>query len=223
MANKYNTIIFDLDGTLLDTASDLQNAMNLTMNHYGFPTHSRENIISFINDGARMLVTRALPESEREEKRVSEILKTYLEMYDKYPNEKTTAYEGVVDLVKQLKIQGYKLAVVSNKPDRHTKLLAKFYFGEDTFDYVSGSGDDLPIKPDRLCIDLALEKMGCCDTEKVLFVGDSHVDVTTAKNAQVDCVGVTWGFHGKNGFRDTVPNFYADNAKKLYDIIAGRV
>lgn len=223
MEIKYSTIVFDLDGTLLDTAGDLHNSINLTMNYYGFPTHTRQEVVSFINDGARMLVTRALPESEREHERVSEILKTYLEMYDKHPNEKTFAYDGVVDLVKQLKKQGCKLAVVSNKPDRHTKLLVNFYFGQDTFDYVSGSGDDLPRKPDRLCVDLALEKMGCTDREKVLFVGDSHVDVTTAKNADVDCVGVTWGFHGKCGFRDCLPDFYADDTKKLYDIISGRV
>ena len=127
-----------------------------------------------------------------------------------------------MDLVKRLKDEGYVLSVVSNKPERHVKMLCDIFFGEGTFSYISGTGDSKPVKPSRECVDLALETMGE-SAKNLIFVGDSHVDVKTAHNSGVPCVGVTWGFHGKNGFRDEKVDFYADNTDELYRIISGDI
>lgn len=221
MAKKYTSVMFDLDGTLLDTIDDIQNAINITMREYGFPEHSRDEVRSFINDGAFMLIKRAIPESEREDENAKKILLRYLEIYDEHVNEKTHPYEGCKELVARLKKEGFRLAVVSNKPDRHVRLLSEFFFGKDTFEYVSGSGLGMPSKPDRECVDRAVRQMKI-DIRDMLYVGDSHVDSETAHNAGVPCAGVTWGFHGRNGFLDSIPDFYIDNADQLYNLICGK-
>ncbi len=222
MQRKFDCIMFDLDGTILDTIDDIQNVINITMAEFGHPLHTREEARSFINDGAFMLIKRALPENVREDDEyVTRAFTRYLENYDEHVDDMTKAYEGMQELIKKLKSEGYTLAVVSNKPDRHVKILAKQFFGEDTFSYLSGSGLDLPRKPAKECIEIPLEILGI-EKEKVLYVGDSHVDVKSARNAGVKCAGVTWGFHGKNGFRDQVCDYYADTCDQLYDIISGK-
>ncbi len=222
MAKKYTSIMFDLDGTLLDTIGDIKHNINLTMRKLGYPEHTYEETRTFINDGAYKLIERALPEGKKDEKTVKETLGIYLSNYDKNVCTETCAYEGVTELVKRLKNKGYVLSVVSNKPERHVKMLCDIFFGENTFSYISGTGADKPVKPDRRCVDSALEYMGE-KRENLLYVGDSHVDVLTAHNADVPCAGVTWGFHGKLGFKDTKPDFYIDNTDELYKLITGDI
>ncbi len=216
----YTCILFDLDGTLLDTIGDIKHNINLTMKFLGFPEHTYEETRTFINDGAYKLIERALPEGHKDEKTVGETLEMYLSNYDKNVCCETTAYEGVVELIRRLKDEGYALGVVSNKPERHVVMLCEMFFGKDTFCYISGTGEGKPVKPDRACVALALEAMGQT-AENMLYVGDSHVDVLTAHNSAVPCAGVTWGFHGKNGFKDQTPDFYIDSAQQLYDLISG--
>ena len=215
---KYSCIMFDLDGTLLDTVGDIHYNINLAMKHFGYPERTVDEALSFINDGAFMLIKRALPEGYKDDENVKRVLEYYLECYDKNLCVKTRAYTGICELVQRLKTEKYKLCVVSNKPERHVIMLCDKFFGRDTFCYISGTGGEKPVKPDAKCVGSALESVGECK-EKLLFVGDSHVDVKTARNAGVDCVGVTWGFHGKNGFRDSLPDFYANNTDGLYKII----
>lgn len=222
MAKKYTCVMFDLDGTLLDTIGDIKYNINLTMKSLGYPEHTYEETRTFINDGAYKLIERALPEGKKDEKTVSETLSIYLSNYDKNVCTETRAYDGIAELVKQLKEEGYVLSVVSNKPERHVKMLCDIFFGEGTFSYISGTGGDKPVKPNKECVDKALEYMGE-KHENLLYVGDSHVDVTTAHNAGVPCAGVTWGFHGKDGFKDTIPDYYIDNTDQLYKLITGDV
>ena len=214
--------MFDLDGTLLDTIGDIKHNINLTMKSLGYPEHTYEETRTFINDGAFKLIERALPEGKKDEKTVRETLEIYLSNYDKNVCTETRAYDGIVDTVKRLKDEGYVLSVVSNKPERHVKMLCDIFFGEDTFSYISGTGGDKPVKPNRECVELALSTMGR-KADDLIYVGDSHVDVKTAHNAGVPCIGVTWGFHGKLGFKDEIPDFYADNTDELYAIIAGDI
>lgn len=214
--------MFDLDGTLLDTIGDIKHNINLTMKSLGYPEHTYEETRTFINDGAFKLIERALPEGKKDEKTVRETLEIYLSNYDKNVCAETRAYDGIVDTVKKLKDEGYVLSVVSNKPERHVKMLCDIFFGEDTFSYISGTGGDKPVKPNRECVELALSTMGR-KADDLIYVGDSHVDVKTAHNAGVPCIGVTWGFHGKLGFKDEIPDFYADNTDQLYAIIAGDI
>ena len=222
MSKKYKCIMFDLDGTLLDTIGDIKHNINLTMQHFGFPLHTYEQTRSFINDGSYKLIERAMPEGKKDEESVRGALEIYLSNYDKNVCIETRAYDGICELIGTLKTEGYLLCVVSNKPERHVKMLCDMFFGSDTFCYISGTGSDKPVKPDKRCIQLPLEQFGITSSE-TLYVGDSHVDVRAARNAGCDCVGVTWGFHGKDGFRDEVADYYADNAEKLYRIIAGGV
>lgn len=222
MTKKFKCVMFDLDGTLLDTIGDIKHNINLTMKELGYPEHTYEETRSFINDGSFKLIERASPEDKRDEKTVRAALEIYLSNYDKNVCTETVAYEGITELVKRLKEEGYVLAVVSNKPERHVKMLCDIFFGENTFSYISGTGGDKPVKPSKECIDKALEALGMGEQDFV-YVGDSHVDVKTAHNSGAPCIGVTWGFHGKDGFRDEVCDFYADNAKQLYEIITGEV
>ena len=222
MAKKYTCVMFDLDGTLLDTIGDIKHNINLTMKELGYPEHTYEETRTFINDGAYKLIERALPEGKKDEKTVRETLEIYLSNYDKNVCTETRAYDGIVDTVKRLKNEGYTLSVVSNKPERHVRMLCDIFFGEGTFSYISGTGGDKPVKPNKECVELALKTMGQ-KAEDLIYVGDSHVDVKTAHNAGVPCIGVTWGFHGKLGFKDEICDFYADNTDELYAIIAGDI
>ena len=214
----YKSVMFDLDGTLLDTIGDITNNINRVMREFGYPLHTRQEARSYINDGALKLIQRALPEGENSEENAKRVLSRYLEIYDEHVNEETVPYEGVKELVAKLKAKGIYLSVVSNKPDRHVKMLAEHHFGVGTFSYISGSGLDLPKKPDRECVDRAVKSMGI-SYNGLLYVGDSHVDVRTAHNAGLLCAGVTWGFHGKDGFLDQTPDFLVDNAMQLYELI----
>lgn len=214
---KYKGVVFDMDGTLLDTLEDMQYSVNIAMKEYGFPLHTLEDIRHFINNGAHRLIELCLPEDKRDEKTVTEVLGRYLEIYAKDVCIKTHPYDGIEELMKKLHDEGYKLAVVSNKPDACAKLLSDKFFG-DTVIYTSGSGIGLPTKPDKECVARAAKFMGL-DKEELIFVGDSCVDVLTAHNGGLECVGVTWGFHGANGFGEDAPDYTVGNANELYKII----
>ncbi len=220
MSKKYTCILFDLDGTLLDTIGDIKYNINKTMKALGYPEHTYEETRTFINDGAYKLIERALPEGHKDEQTVKSTLEMYLANYDKNVCNETVAYDGIVELVKRLKDEGYALGVVSNKPERHVIMLCEIFFGKGTFSYISGTGGDKPVKPSKECVELALSAMGQT-AENLLYVGDSHVDVITAHNSNAPCAGVTWGFHGRLGFKDQTPDFYIDNTGQLYDLISG--
>ena len=220
MAKQFKAVLFDLDGTLLDTVGDIHHNVNLTMKEFGYPTHTREKVTSFINRGALYLITKALPEYARNSENVEKVLSRYLEIYDKYVSVETVPYEGISQLIEKLKNQGVLMAVVSNKPERHVKLLCEKFFGKNTFAYISGTGGDKPVKPSRECVDMALSHLGTRH-EDTLFVGDSDVDVNTAKNSGLVSAGVTWGFHGKDSFKDDFPDNYIHNAQQLYSLIMG--
>lgn len=221
MAKQYKAALFDLDGTLLDTIGDIHHNVNLAMQEFGYPVHTKDEVRSFVNNGALDLMTKAVPEEARDRENVEKVLKRYLEIYDKYVSVETVPYEGVVDVIHRLKDEGVLLAVVSNKPERHVKLLAEKFFGEGTFSYISGTGGDKPVKPNRECVDIALESLGVKHEDSV-FIGDSNVDMNTAHNSGLLGGGVTWGFHGKDSFKSSVPDIYIDNAEQLYKLISGK-
>ena len=214
----YKLVIFDLDGTLLDTIDDIENSVNLTMKEFGYPTHSREMVCSFINDGSFKCIQRSLPNGKNDEENTKIVHKKYLEIYDENFCVRTKAYDGIVEMIQRLKEDGVLMAVVSNKPEKYVKILLESIYGKDTFVYMSGTGEGLPTKPSRECCDRVIQKIQV-PSEKILFVGDSHVDVTTAHNAQLECAGVMWGFHGENGFLDKIPDYYIYNTEQLYLLI----
>ena len=211
---KYKCVIFDMDGTILDTTEDVTKSVNLTLEEFGYPLHTSKEVVSYLNNGAVKLIERALPENARDTDNVLKVHKRYLEIYSEHVCEKTHPYDGIFELLVKMKEQGIKLAVVSNKPQVQVKMLAEKCFPEGMFEYSSGSGEGIPTKPDKACIDKALDVLKV-DKKDVLYVGDSYVDVLTAKNSDIVCAGVLWGFAGENSFIEHKPDITVKNADEL--------
>ncbi len=187
-------IIFDLDGTLADTMNDLGTAMNAMLRSYGYSERTREELISFINKGARYFVWKSLPDGltdDPESDTVTAAMKIYSENYAKCYLDKTAEYEGITEALTKLKARGVKMGVLSNKPDRFVKEIVEKLF-PDMFVCAYGQ-TDLPVKPDPAAALMVAEKLGVSHSE-CAFVGDSDIDMTTAINAEMLPVGVSWGY-----------------------------
>ncbi len=185
-------VIFDLDGTLLNTYEDLANAVNFALASYGFPVHSPEMYKIFAGNGTDVMITRALPESERNKETLKKVREIYFQYYDAHSGECTCPYDGIVKLLTELKSRGIKLAVTSNKIEFMTQSVIKTYFG-DTFDFVTGQCDGINPKPDPSMVFKAMKTLGV-EPSECLYVGDTGVDIQTGKNAGIYTVGVLWGF-----------------------------
>lgn len=178
-------ILFDLDGTLLDTLGDLHASTNAVLRSFGYPERTVDEVRRFVGNGARVLIQQAVPAGE--ETRVDEVLSAFQTYYAAHCDILTRPYPGIPALLADLEGK-YPLAVVSNKPDRAVKELAKIYF--PTL-YARGESADCPRKPAPDMVRAAMEALGA---ERCVYVGDSEVDVLTAKNAGMPCLSVTWGF-----------------------------
>jgi phosphoglycolate phosphatase len=189
----YKAVIFDLDGTLLDTLEDLGNAVNRVLTANGFPTHKIDAYRYFIGDGEAMLITRALPEEKRSDKIISTCLEEYRYDYDRNWNVNTKPYDGVAGMLDALVVHGFKLAILSNKPHEFTKLCVTGLLSKWTFDAVFGQREPIPRKPDPTgALKIAGElKIPPSD---FLYLGDTAVDMKTAIAANMFPVGVLWGF-----------------------------
>lgn len=210
-------VIFDVDGTLLNTYEDLASAVNYALKEKGYPTHVAEKFKMFAGNGTDMMLWRALPEDVRSEKSVAEIKPLYLEYYDTHTGEFTRPYEGIKELINTLKGMGLKLGVVSNKIDFMTQIVIKEYFGE-VFDYVLGQKDNVPVKPDPAMV---FETMNALKVkpEECIFVGDSGVDAQTGKNSGAFMVGVLWGFRDEAELRANGANEVISKAEELLKFI----
>ena len=186
---KYNAVLFDLDGTLLDTLGDLHLGVNVALENHGYPQRTLEEIRAFVGNGARELMRCALPAGTTETE-IEEILREYLDWYAVNFCVKAAPYAGVKAVVDALIEKGVKVAVVSNKPDATTKKLGEMFFpGLPAF----GQRDDTPKKPAPEMVWKAMETLGVT-AEEAVYVGDSEVDVATARNAGLPLVAVSWGF-----------------------------
>ena len=191
---KYKAIIFDLDGTLLDTASDLARAVNHVLTAHGLPCRTEKDVIAFTGNGADVLMRKAAP-SDIDEDELKIVTKEFKEYYALHSADNSFPYDGIEDVLKELYDQNYKLAVVSNKVHTATEPLTHKYFGK----YIKVAVGDIAgyeKKPKLGTLKLALDKLGVdfCD---VVYIGDSEVDVMTAKNADMSLISVSWGFRSK--------------------------
>lgn len=191
----YKTVIFDLDGTLLDTLQDLHSSVNAALAQYGLPSRSIDEVRCFIGNGIAKLVQRAI--GAENQAYFDGVLSAFKAHYGAHCKDKTSPYEGVLEVLKTLKAAGVKTAVVSNKADFAVKLLAEEYFKDLLLDAV-GENEAAGVRkkpaPDSL---FAVMQGLNADKREVVYVGDSEVDIQTAKNAGVDCISVTWGFKDK--------------------------
>lgn len=193
--NPFQAIIFDLDGTLLDTLADIGDSVNQMLTEYGFPNHSMDDYRRFIGNGIKMLVARALPLEGRSDVIFSACLRRARENYWENWNRKTRPYAGIMDLLDALEKRALPKAVLSNKPHNFTVRYVEAYFAKHVFQVVMGQNDRFPVKPDPAsALDIA-RQMGL-PPSAFLFVGDSLVDVQTAEAAGMHSVGAAWGFRG---------------------------
>lgn len=186
-------IIFDLDGTLLNTIADLANSTNYALSQLGINAHPLESFNTFVGNGIRKLFERALPVTVRTPEMVEKVRSLFIPHYDIHNIDKTTIYPGITELLTTLQDRGIKIAVASNKYQKASEKLMKHYFPNIQFCGILGQREGIPVKPDA-CIVNEILKIAGVPAESVLYVGDSGVDMQTAKNGQVESVGVTWGF-----------------------------
>ncbi len=207
----YELIVFDLDGTLLDTLDDLQAAVNAALEKFSLPRRSKEEVCAFVGNGIVKLMQRAVGAETPDFEKILDEFKQY---YAAHCADCTRPYAGVLALLADLKNCGKKLALLSNKADFAVKKLAKTYFG-DVFDSVVGENEAAGIqkKPAPDSLFLIMERLGA-SKENTLYVGDSEVDIQTAKNADVDCLSVTWGFRNKAFLRENGARNFADTPQE---------
>ena len=190
---KCRAVIFDLDGTLLDTLTDIADAANRALIRHGFPPHERQAYQWFIGDGSAVLMTRALPEHQRSAETVQACLKSFIADYNQNWARATRIYDGLERLLESLQNRNIKFSVVTNKPHRFAVSMVAHYFGDRPFDPVLGQQEAIPKKPDPRQALAAAEKMGV-EPAACIFLGDSAVDMKTACNAGMQPVGAGWGF-----------------------------
>ena len=193
----YKACIFDLDGTLTDTLESLTYSVNATLKELGFPSITSEQCKSFVGSGARRLIEKALQASgDAELQYIEEAMQVYGRIFKVYCTYNVVPYEGIIELLQQLKERGMILSVLSNKPHRQTQDVVATYFEPDVFTYVQGQQDGVPRKPDPTAALLLAEQMGVLP-EECVYIGDSDVDMQTGNAAGMESVGVTWGFRSK--------------------------
>lgn len=209
-------MIFDLDGTLLDTLQDLADSANYALAACGLPLRTLEEIRSFVGNGVGLLIARAVPEGTPDEVR-GRCLELFRAHYLLNMENKTAPYPGVTDLLGKLGNEGYKLAIVSNKLDGAVKGLAQSHF-DDLVPVAIGERNGVARKPAPDMVRLALEQLGS-SAEKAVYVGDSDVDLETAENALLPCVSVSWGFRDRPFLLEHGAAHVADNTEELYRIL----
>lgn len=186
-----DTIIFDLDGTLLNTLEDLTNSVNYVMEQYDLPMHTIGEIRSYVGNGAAKLIERAIPHG-MDNPAYEEMLEAFRAHYALHCEDKAAPYEGVMELLSSLKQSGYRLAIVSNKPDRAVKQLYRKHFAEYVQEAI-GESAEIKKKPAPDMVYRALADLSS-DASQAVYVGDSEVDLQTAANVPMPCISVTWGF-----------------------------
>ena len=193
--NTYKTYIFDLDGTLLDTLNDLHASCNYALRTHGMPERSLEEVRQFVGNGVKKLMERAIPDG-LENPLFEETLQTFRQHYLLHNLDTTLPYPGIMDMLQQLKAQGKRIAVVSNKFYAATQDLCKHFFG-DTIQVAIGEREDIKKKPAPDTVLEALRQLQVTRQDAV-YVGDSEVDVETARNSGIPCISVLWGFRSKS-------------------------
>jgi phosphoglycolate phosphatase len=229
-----SAVIFDLDGTLLNTLEDLTSATNFVQKKHGIPASSTDEVRRFVGNGLSNLMVRAMPETkendnisaiQNDEQKLElhkKMLAEFTAYYNDHCEEKTKPYDGVPELLQQLKSAGIKTAVVSNKADFAVKKLCKNFFG-DLLETAIGEAEQSGIrkKPAPDMVKKAMDVLGC-NPDETVYVGDSEVDLKTAENSHLPCISVTWGFRSKEHLIDRGATVIADDIEQLTSLLVGK-
>ncbi|MBQ0028797.1 MAG: HAD-IA family hydrolase [Lachnospiraceae bacterium] len=212
----YKAVIFDMDGTILDTLEDLTDSVNHTMEVMGMPKHTLEEVRSYVGNGLHKTIERAVPVGCTGE----DIEKAYIIMVEYYRNHcniKTRPYDGICELIRDIRKKGIKTAVISNKNDKAVKALCDELF-EDCFDFSLGDTKGIPLKPDRAMVDITMEALSV-KSDEAIYIGDSEVDIMTAHNSDMKCISVTWGFRDKVLLLEKGADILVDNIAEILEIL----
>lgn len=212
-------VIFDLDGTLLNSIEDLGHACNHALKENEFATHAIASYPFFVGNGVRKLIQRVIPEDRRsDELTIDKVLKDFKQYYSQHCTIYTKPYEGIIELLHELREMGVKLAVASNKYQSATTDIIKHYFGDIDFEAVEGQKEGVNVKPDPSIVFsiLGQARVSKADT---LYVGDSGVDMETARRACIDSVGVTWGFRPEKELNEYHAGVIANSPAKIIEVV----
>ncbi len=216
-------IIFDLDGTLINTIDDLGQACNHALSACGFPTHTIEDYPRLVGNGINKLIERALPEEHRNEAMVLRLREYFVPFYDQHNCDLTHPYDGIPELLQTLKAAGHTLAVASNKYQAATEKIVAHFF-PNTFDVVLGERVGVPRKPDPQIVWDIIHRLSplASDLSPIYYVGDSLVDAATAKAANLPFVACTWGFCTKEQLQTAQPNYMVSHPSEILGCLEAR-
>ena len=214
-------VIFDLDGTLLDTAADLGDSCNYALRQCGFPEHRLDEYYQMVGRGIYNLFRAAMPAEKVTEENVQRMAGYFLTYYDVHKCDLTRPYEGIPEMFKKLSDAGIRFAVASNKYQDGAEKLITHFFGQYSFVRVLGQRDGQPIKPDPEIVNQILAAAPGITRDETVYVGDSNVDMQTGLNAGVRTIGVTWGFRSREELAAYSPFALADSPAQLTGLILG--
>lgn len=213
MEMKYKVAVFDMDGTILDTLQDLKDSINFALKENGFPERNLEEVRLFVGNGLKKLVERAVPENASDKDK-EDVFSSFNRYYPEHCDIHTKPYDGIIELLQKLKSNGMKVAVNSNKPDYGVKELCKKYF-DGVFDAEVGIKDGMKTKPSPDAVNKILALLNCKKKDSV-YIGDSDVDIMTAKNAELHSISVDWGFRSKDFLKKSGAEKIVENCDELY-------
>ena len=216
--NKYSAVIFDMDGTLLDTLDDLGDCMNRVLHEEGFPIHPIEAYRHFVGNGMAKLVERVLPQDARDEATKAKIRERMTQEYRRHWADKTDLYPGIASLLEELKRRGCRRAILSNKPHAFTTVIAEHYFAAWSLDPVFGARDGVPGKPDPAAA-LEICRKWRLNPEEVLYIGDTNTDMQTARRAGMFALGACWGFRSREELKQYGAQALIEEPQQMLDYL----
>ena len=218
--NKINTVVFDMDGTVLNTLDDLTVSMNYVLEKFNMQGHTLDEYKAFFGNGIEYAMRKSVPEGTDDET-ISRMLPVFKEHYDKHCLDKTRPYDGILELMHSLKTKGYKMAIVSNKIDSAVKELQKKFFA-DLVDVAIGEKPGIKRKPAPDTVNEALRLLNSSPDEAI-YIGDSEVDFATAKNSGLPCISVLWGFRDKEYLETIGAGTFAEKPEDILKILSDNI
>lgn len=215
---KYKAVLYDMDGTVLDTLADLTDAVNHALAHFDLPQTTARRVRAALGNGAARLIAETVPQGT-DAALIDEVLRYYKPYYDAHCNEKTAPYPGIIELMRCLNAAGVKQAVISNKPDNAVRQLADAFF-PGLLELAVGESETVRRKPCPDAVNAAVAAMGLEKAECV-YIGDTEVDILTAQNAAIDCIAVAWGFRDEEALKQAHAQTIVHTADELYAVLTG--